>query len=148
MIQYWSFWNYAGFISYQNDLIILSPPLQASILFTSIVGGYMTYVYPRRLTIKYNKIKYRVPYYQMVLGDIFFHQYPLVCTMMIKKNCKYDRCGLYVLYPFSLWYCGVSLLKLNKDKLYGIKFNYLLAACSSILGSYGLFYHYNKNKIN
>lgn len=144
MIQYWSFWNYAGFLAYKNDVIVLSPPLKASIIFTSLVGGYITYVYPRKLTISLGNIKYRAPYYQMVIGDLIFHQYPIISTLLIGDMGVDDKCALTVLFPFTLWYSGVTGLNLNKDKLYGIKMNYLLIACGSIVSTYGLIYHGNK----
>ena len=62
----------------------------------------MTFVYPRKLTIKYKEKKYRIPYYYMIIGDLFLHQLPLI-RMMI-KNPKEKICGLYSTLPVFCWF--------------------------------------------
>lgn len=37
----------------------------------------MTFIYPRKLTIKYKGKKYKIPYYYIIIGDLFLHQLPL-----------------------------------------------------------------------
>ena len=144
MIQYWTFWNYLWWISYKNKCSDLSPSLRCSIISTSIVGGFMVYIYPRKMIARFANKKLKIPYIILVLGDIVFHQYPLYD--IIQNNHLYSNkiCGSRVLIPFGLWYTGIHYSKIRKEKIYGIKLNYLVGACAAISALYGLNYHTNK----
>ena len=78
MFQYWSFWNFNWYLCAEAGLFDFNGPLRTSILNTSLIGGFMTFIHPRKLTIKYKDKKYRVPYKFMVIGDLILHQLPLV----------------------------------------------------------------------
>ena len=54
MFQFWSFWNFNHFLSaYVFDIIPYTSMLDLSVTITSLIGGFMTYIYPKKLNIKY-----------------------------------------------------------------------------------------------
>ena len=64
-------------------------PLKTSIIITSIIGGYMTYIYPRKFVIKYKDIIYDLEYKYIVLFDFIIHQIPLLD--MINRNNEIEK---------------------------------------------------------
>ena len=141
MIQYWSFWNFAGFLAYKYNYMDMNPALRTSIISVSAVGGFITYIYPRKLVFNLLGFKIKTPYYQMVIGDILLHQYPLYCLINSDRITN-DFCGMYIVYPFSFWYWMIHRLKFKKDRIYGIKMNNLILSCLSIASICGIKYHY------
>ena len=49
MIEYWSWWNLSWWLSSEFGLLQKSNSLKTSVIATSIIGGYMTYIYPRKI---------------------------------------------------------------------------------------------------
>jgi len=145
MFQYWSFWNFNWYICAEAGIFKFTGPLKTSIINTSIIGGFMTFIYPRKLTIKYKGEKYKIPYYYMILGDLFLHQLPLI-RMMI-KNPKEKLCGLYSTLPVFGWFLYNYHNKIDQDKIYGIKMSYLSLSSLVLTSMYGLIIHKNNLKL-
>jgi|SaaInlStandDraft_5_1057022.scaffolds.fasta_scaffold01214_3 hypothetical protein len=153
MIQLWSAWNFSWFLLGKNNLVPFNHPLKASIFVTSLLGGYMIYIYPRKITIKIGNYKIKPSYSCLVMGDILFHQIPMAYVLYIENKkelntlCSKDNtCGAWVLLPFSGWYLTSKILRINFDKIYGIKMNYLVGAACTLFTGHSLFYHLLKNK--
>ena len=139
MFQYWSFWNFNWYLGAEVGFLKFTGPLKTSIINTSIIGGFMTFIYPRKLTIKYKGKKYKIPYYYMIIGDLFLHQLPLI-RMMI-KNPKDKICGLYSTIPVFGWFLYNYHNKIDQDKIYGIKMSYLSLSSLVLTSLYGLVNH-------
>ena len=105
----------------------------------------MTFIYPRKLIIKYKKKKYRIPYFYMIIGDLFLHQLPLI-RMMI-KNPKEKLCGLYSTIPVLGWFFYNYYNKIDQDKIYGIKMSYLTFSSLLVTSMYGIASHRNNLKL-
>jgi len=113
----------------------------------------MIYIYPRKITIKIGNYKIKPSYSCLVMGDILFHQIPMAYVLYIENKkelntlCSKDNtCGAWVLLPFSGWYLTSKILRINFDKIYGIKMNYLVGAACTLFTGHSLFYHLLKNK--
>ena len=148
MIQYWTFWNYTWYLAHKNKLCDLTPPLRTSILATSLVGGYLVYIYPKKMVVTLYNFKLKVPYRFLVFGDIIFHQYPLFYMLTNHDNYNNDVCARTVIYPFGAWYALLHYRKYNKHKIYGVNLHYLIASCACVALTYGFKYHLINNKFN
>ena len=146
MIQFWTTWNFLWYSGFKLKFYNLNSPLKASIFATGIIGGYLVYVYPRRMKIILNKTVYYLPYPLLVSGDIIFHQYPMFD--IIFNNYEYDKvCVLYTYVPLLAWYnTSRYLLKGKLDKLYGVPINNILFISSFVACGFGIFHHLIKNK--
>tara|TARA_B100001173_G_C15819049_1_gene475372 strand:- start:208 stop:642 length:435 start_codon:yes stop_codon:yes gene_type:complete len=144
MIRYWSYWNFTWFLLAKYNMIEYSNLLKCSIVFTSCIGGYIVYIYPRRLRITYLSYNILPPYYVMVIGDLIIHQYPLYYSL---TNNVIDNkiCGGLVTLPLGGWVLTNYLLKSDFDKLYGINFKNLTLSCLGIIGAMGIYKHLIKN---
>tara|TARA_B110000483_G_scaffold89069_1_gene109962 strand:+ start:15343 stop:15783 length:441 start_codon:yes stop_codon:yes gene_type:complete len=139
---YWTTYNFAGYLLYKNNYIPMNSVLRTSFICTSIIGGYMVYVYPRKLIIEYQDKKYNVPYPLMILGDIITHQIPLIDTFNIANQIK--LCGGYLAPLMISWY-SVNKYRIEDSKrIYGISLEKLLLTTSSIIISLGIFNHLPK----
>lgn len=98
MIQYWSWWNFTWFISSETGLANRTNALKTSIIITSVIGGYMTYVYPRKIVFRIRGKKYSPNYTILVIGDIIVHQIPLLTILYYNKPLIKNDCGNKVLY--------------------------------------------------
>ena len=139
MFQYWSFWNFNWYLAAELGYLKFSGPLKTSIINTSIIGGFMTFIYPRKLTIEYKGKIYKIPYYYMILGDLLIHQLPLI--RMIKKNPREKICGLYSILAVLCWFFYNYHNKIDQDKIYGVKMSYLTLSSITITSMYGLISH-------
>ena len=139
---YWTTYNFLGYILYKTKFIPMNSVLKTSFICTSIIGGYMVYIYPKKLIVRYgdNK-KYNVPYPLMVIGDIITHQLPLIdCFHRINEI---NLCGGY-LFPLMLsWYSVNKYTVKNTNKIYGISLEKLLLATSSIFAILGISNHFS-----
>ena len=142
MFQYWSFWNFNWYLFAEAGIFDFNGPLRTSIINTSLIGGFMTFIHPRKLTIKYKGKKYKIPYKFMVIGDLILHQLPLV--RMIINSPKQKICGLYTTIPVLGWFYYNYHNKIDQDKIYGIKMSYLTLSSIIITSLFGLLSH-NKN---
>ena len=147
MIQYWSWWNLSWWLSSEFGLLQKSNSLKTSVIATSIIGGYMTYIYPRKIVFRIGNKKYSPNHKVMIIGDFFVHHVPLLSLMFLdKKRLTDNTCGKGVLIPFGAWalinyYRGVKV-----DKLYGIRMYKLMGTSTFILCGYGICYHYLQKK--
>ena len=144
MIQLWSVWNFSWFMLGSNKIVPFNYPLKTSIFVTSILGGYMIYVYPRKITIKIGNYKIRPSYPFLVVGDLIIHQIPMATVLYLtyKGECKDDKtCGAWVLVPFSSWFITNKLMNINLDKIYGIKMKYLVVTACSLFAGHSICHH-------
>ena len=148
MLQFWSTWNFLWFVGSELNIIQRSNALKTSIIITSVLGGFMVYVYPRRLLIKTGEIVYDVPYNVMVITDILFHQFPFVSTFLFNNPEKLTTgCGRDILYPFLGWGFYNCTINTNMNKLYGIRMKNLITWSMTIAGGYGLCHHVFKKRL-
>ena len=77
MIKYWTTWNFVWFIGSKNGYFQINNALRISILTTSLLGGYMAYIYPRKMILYIRDYRYNLPYPLLLTGDLIFHQLPL-----------------------------------------------------------------------
>ena len=140
---YWTTYNFMGYILYKTKIIPMNSVLKTSFICTSIIGGYMVYIYPRKLIVRYgDDKKYSVPYPIMVFGDLITHQLPLIDC--IYKTNEITICGGY-LFPMMMSWYGINKYRLNDTKkIYGIKLENLLYATCGIFVAVGLFNHIPK----
>ena len=114
--------------------------LKTSIIITSLLGGSLVYIYPRKMIMQPIKnVKYKLSYWQMVFTDFVFHQIPLIST--INDTIDDDNCGRNVLIPFTIWLNVNFLMKTQMNRLYGIDILKLIGSALAILGTGGLIYH-------
>ena len=146
MIQYWSWWNLSWWLSSELGLVNKSNSLKSSIIVTSLVGGYMTYIYPRRIIIRMGRYKYAPNYTVLVIGDFFVHQVPLLFILCTPRERIENNCGAEVLIPFGMWGIINYYKQTKVDKLYGIKMYKLVTTSSLLLGGYGIYYHFLQKK--
>lgn len=142
MLQYWTFWNMSWFLAYKLNFTKNIGPLRLSVLSTSLVGLYLTYVYPRRIKFKFKGKIYELSYKNVILFDFIFHHVPLIYLFLIdeKKN-QNDVCGLNVIPPVLTWYAVNEFNKTEYDKIYGVKIKYLLGGVAFITFGYGFLKH-------
>ena len=137
---YWTTYNFASYLLYKANIIPMNALLKTSFICTSIMGGYMVYVYPRKIIFHYGKNKkYNMHYPLMVIGDLITHQLPLIDCLFIPN--QYHICGAY-LYPLMLsWYGINNYFIKNTKKIYGISLEKLLAITNGIFLLIGLKQH-------
>lgn len=150
MIQLWSTWNLGWFISAYFKLVPFNGPLKTSIIITSLIGGYLIYIYPRKVSIILGRYKIIPSYKLLVLGDICCHQFPMAyliyntVTNNSDKLLTNDSCGYNIIYPVTGWITYNAINYINMDKLYGIKFKNLMISSAFIFTGYSIFYHLKK----
>ena len=137
MLQYWSTWNFLWFLGAKMNIFKVNYALKSSLILTSILGGSLVYIYPRKMVLFPQQIyRYKLTTMQMIITDLFFHQMPLLTTIFCENND--DTCGRYAFIPFSLWMQYNMIVKNNMDKLYGVPIKYLLTSSFSLyfIGSF------------
>lgn len=139
---YWTTYNFTGYLLYKANIIPMNSILKTSFICTSLIGGYMIYVYPRKLIVRYGERKYNVPYPIMIIGDLITHQLPLIECLYIPNQLA--LCGGY-LFPMMLSWYGLNKITVkDTKKIYGISLERLLLATSSIFITVGLINHLPK----
>ena len=142
MLQYWTTWNFIWYTGFKLQLYKLNTPLKTSIIATSIVGGFLVYIYPRRMKVKIgNNEFYRPPFYILMAGDLFLHQYPYID--ILTKNYDYNKmCILYTYLPLFVWYnVSNKIVDGKMDKLYGVPIKNVLFLCTSVASIFGVYHH-------
>lgn len=137
LFKYWSFWNFNWYLSSELGIVPLNGPLKMSIINTSILGGLMTYVYPKRIVVEEKNIVIKDT--KLKLLDLICHQIPLIRLYFHSQVS--NICGLYCLAPISLWLLYLDMIKVEKDKIYKIKLKYLIYASCIISGLVGILHH-------
>ena len=144
MLRYWTFWNFSWFAAYKFGIVSNVGPLRASAFSTSLIGLYLTYVYPKRIVIKFNNKKYELCYQYVVLFDTIFHQLPLLDLLLFDKNKNStDVCGLYVAVPTLSWLAINKFRKVDQNRIYGVNIKYLVLGALTTTFAYSLIKHRN-----
>lgn len=139
---YWTTYNFTGYLLYKANIIPMNSILKTSFICTSLIGGYMIYVYPRKLIVRYGEHKYNIPYPIMVVGDLITHQLPLIECLSIPN--QLSLCGGY-LFPMMLSWYGLNKITVkDTKKIYGINLEKLLLATSGIFITIGMINHLPK----
>jgi hypothetical protein len=148
MYQYWTFWNFGWYLSSEIGLFSLNGPLRTSIINTSILGGFMTYIYPGKIIIKKEKkkddettiqYKYILPFYQGAILDFIFHQVPLIRLWFIEY--QPGTCGFYTMAPTICWFFLNCYKNINLDRIYGIKMKHICLSSAIISSIFGFYQH-------
>jgi len=140
MFRYWTIWNFNWYLGAELGLFNFNGALRTSIINTSILGGFMTYIYPRKVIWKTKHKTYELPYYQIILSDILFHQLPLIRLLY----CNYNEgiCGLYTFAPALCWFITNSYNEIDVDKIYGIKMTKLCLGSAIVTSIFGIIQHH------
>lgn len=141
LFRYWSFWNFNWYLCSELGLLPLNGPLKISIINTSILGALMTYIYPKKIILNIKEKNIIIKNNKLKFLDFIFHQIPLIRLNCSSQILRSNICGLYCSIPLSLWIFYLNLLKIEKNKIYKIKFNYLLFASTSISCLIGILHH-------
>lgn len=139
MIRYWTLWNYTWYLGAELDLLPFNGALRTSIINTSIIGGFMTYIYPRKVVWKTKHKRYELPYYQIIILDSIFHQLPLI--RLLYCNYSAGTCGLYTIAPALCWVITNTYNEIDLDKIYGIKMTYLYLGSAILTSIFGIVQH-------
>ena len=148
MLQYGTSWNFAWFLGSKTGILNNSNALKTSILITSLLGGFMTFIYPRKLKLKFKDYNYNVPKHILIGGDLLFHQIPLLSIFYLDHKIIKNSCGKNILIPLFGWLFFNYLEDNNFNKIYGIKMYKLAISTLYILGGYGYCFHFIQNKNN
>ena len=144
MIEFWSMWNYSWWILSQLKIVNLNYSLATSIIGTSVMGGFMIHIYPRKLKVNYNQKRVLIPYKYAILLDIIGHQLPLYCLYK-QRNQISKSCGRYLVIPV-IGYGFINYFRHTPlEKTYGINSINLYLTGFSIISGLGNIYHCNKN---
>jgi hypothetical protein len=127
------------YLGAQNGYFPVNNALKLSILTTGVLGGFMTYIYPRKMIIRGEDSNYKVPYPMLLAGDLFFHQLPLF-HIYYTANTE-DTCATKILIPISYWTIYNIIKETDMNRLYGIPISYLYATSVVVLGTGGIMYH-------
>jgi hypothetical protein len=142
---YWTSYNFAGYILYKLKYIPLNSVLKTSFICTSLLGGYMVYIYPQKMIARVGEKKINVPYPLLLIGDFITHQLPLIDTFY-KEN-QITLCGGYLLPTMFFWYSMNKIYVKETKKIYGIPLERLMISVLGIIGGIGTYQHiYLKNK--
>ena len=137
---YWTTYNFTAYLLYKMNYIPMNEVLRTSFICSSLIGGYMAYIHPRKIIIEYKDKKYNMHYPIIVIIDLITHQLPLIDTLYIKN--QYNICGGF-LYPLMLtWYGFNNYYIKNTKKIYGISLEKLLAFTNGIFLLLGIKYHF------
>ena len=139
MFQYWTSWNFMWYLGARSGHFHVNNALKISILATSFLGGFMAYIYPRKMIIRGEDSNYKVPYPMLLAGDLFFHQLPLF-HIYYTANTE-DTCATKILIPISYWTIYNIIKETDMNRLYGIPISYLYATSVVVLGTGGIMYH-------
>ena len=139
-MQYWSTYNFIGYGLMKTKLVPICSPLKTSIIITSLLGGYMTYIYPRRFVIKYNDVKYELEHKYIMFFDFLIHQIPLID--IIYRSNEITLCGGNIFYPMVLWKFLNEFYNKNTNKIYGIPLRNIMYGSFGIFSLIGFNHHY------
>ena len=139
-MQYWSTYNFIGYGLMKTKLVPICSPLKTSIIITSLLGGYMTYIYPRRFVLKYNDVKYELEHKYIMLFDFLIHQIPLID--IIQSSNEITLCGGNIFYPMILWKFMNEIYNENTNKIYGIPLRKIMYGSFGIFSLIGFNHHY------
>ena len=136
---YWTTYNFIGYSLMKMKLVPINAPLKTSIIVTSIIGGYMTYVYPRKLVFRIGDKKFKPPYYCMILADLLFHQVPMLDILRLPN--EINLCGAYIFFPMYLWKKMNERYVHDTKKIYGMDYNKMFLSTLGLFGIIGAYSH-------
>lgn len=140
MLQYWSTWNYLWFAGSKLKLFKITNALKTSLMVTSILGGSLVYIYPRKMFVEYKKdVRIKLNKVQMMISDFLFHQMPFLLT--INAVNEENICGAEAVIPFMGWLNYNYYMNTNMDSLYGVKFNKFLVLGLGLFTCIGIGQH-------
>ena len=142
-MQYWSSYNFLGYLLMKTKVFPICSPLKTSIIITSIIGGYMTYIYPRKFIIKYKDLRYELEHKYIMLFDFIIHQIPLLD--MIHRNNEVELCGRHIMFPMLLWNILTNIYIKNTSKIYGIELKKIVLSSIGIYSLLGINQHLISN---
>jgi hypothetical protein len=138
-MQYWSTYNFLGYLLMKTNIMPICSPLKTSLIITSVIGGYMTYIYPRKFVIKYNDFRYDLDHKYIMLFDFLIHQLPLID--IITKGNEIELCGRHIIFPMLLWNLLNNIYIKNTTKIYGISFKKMFVSSFGIYSFLGIHHH-------
>ena len=144
VLQYYSTWNFGWWLAVEAGALKLSGPVRTSIIATSILGGYMTYIYPCKICYYEKGEKKVVPRNLAIFLDIMGHHLPLyrICYHLCNKPTDQRICGIYTVLPASLY----ALINYWSGKtladIYGITSHKLYFSSFIIMSCIGSFSHW------
>ena len=71
-------------------------------LVVSIAGGYITYVHPRCIRLRFNGVTFLLSGPMLVLIDLLFHHLPLICIVAQRRNFGTSHGCLLVLLLYTI----------------------------------------------
>jgi hypothetical protein len=147
MLRYWTTWNFIWFIYNEIYKKGFNYPLRSSIITTSIAGGLVTHIYPRKCKLRIFSYSWKISRPVHILGDVIFHHLPLYRILTATYIPSPSICGFYTIAP-SLFYIYYNKLRgIDCDKTYGINFDIATLGCVSSIFIQGLIYHKFHKKI-
>jgi len=118
MLEYYSVWNFSWFLlraitPEKNVIRKMDRGLFISVLSTAVVGGFMSYIYPRSLHVRYKNFNRRMNFgVQLVACDFLVHQVPLLFAL--KEKIYLSGSSVYSLVVISVYRGYVYLFHKNK----------------------------------
>lgn len=146
MIEYWSNWNYIWFLFFKYKFIKMSPSLKISIIFTSLMGAFIShvpenfYIYTTMYTPYPMKLRLKVPYIYRIIGDLLLHQYPLY-YMLTQPHEITNSCGGKLFIYGSLWLLINKVRDIDLDSIYSYKIQRIMIPCFMLWSSFGIKHH-------
>ena len=143
-LRYYSTWNFGWWLATETGFLKLNGPLRTSIIATSILGGYMTYIYPRKIVYYEKGEKKVVPRNQAIVLDLIGHQIPM-CSILCKLYSRPGEqriCGIYTILPASLYALINYLRGRTLADIYGISSHKLYFSSFFIMSCIGSHFHW------
>jgi hypothetical protein len=143
-LRYYSTWNFGWWLAAETGMMKLNGPLRTSIIATSLLGGYMTYVYPRKI-VYYEKGEKKVVSRKMaILLDIVGHQLPMLRVLYYLRGPSDAKriCGIYIVLPASLYALINYLRGRTLADIYGISSHKLYFSSFFIMSCIGSLSHW------
>ena len=145
MLEFWSVWNFSWRGLSQCKLVKLNYSLAGSIIATSIMGGFIIHIYPRKLKINYNNERVLVPYNYAFWVDMIGHHLPLY--MLYKQRHQIEKsCGRHLIIPVIGYSMTNYIRHTPLEKTYGINGKKLYMTSFILISGLGGLYHYKKIK--
>ena len=136
---YWTTYNFSGYLLYKANIIQMNSILKCSFICTSIIGGYMVYIYPRKLIIRYDNKTYNLPYPLLMIGDFITHQLPMIHSLYVPN--EINVCGGYLIPLMMTWYTMNNIFIKNTKKIYGISLEKMILSVAGILSTIAVINH-------
>lgn len=147
VLKYWTIWNFCWSVAAYSNIIPYTNSLHASLITTSIMGGYTVYINKNAYKIRIGKRKIVVKGFLLMIGDFIFHHLPLIIALTYKKNKGKKGCARNGIIPVLIWYSYVNCFY-NPHKIYNRNIHKLMLSALSIFSFQGFYSHITcKNKI-